>query len=105
MDRAARFRRRHGDLPPDGCDEIDNPLPGVLDPITLEQVQRPAMSPFSGHVMGLATWAAVLAGAPFEMNQVFSIFDRSSDKEFPVRRAGTWQTGLLCSYVRACPRE
>jgi hypothetical protein len=38
----------------------DNPLPGVIDPITLEPVVTPAMSIY-GHVMGLATWRAVLA--------------------------------------------
>ncbi|KAF8065639.1 hypothetical protein HT031_003240 [Scenedesmus sp. PABB004] len=35
-------------------------LPGVLDPVTLEPVVNPAISP-AGHVMGLATWKAVLA--------------------------------------------
>ena len=40
--------------------DADNPLPGVLDPITLEPIVRPAMSPY-GHVMGLATWIAVIA--------------------------------------------
>ena len=39
---------------------MDNPLPGSMDPITLEPMVRPAMSPF-GHVMGLATWSAVIA--------------------------------------------
>lgn len=33
---------------------------GVLDPVTLEPVVTPAISP-AGHVMGLATWRAVLA--------------------------------------------
>jgi hypothetical protein len=37
--------------------------PGVLDPITLEPVVNPAISP-AGHVMGLATWKAVLAENP-----------------------------------------
>jgi len=32
-----------------------NPLPKLIDPITLEPVVTPAISPF-GHVMGLATW-------------------------------------------------
>jgi hypothetical protein len=36
---------------------------GVLDPITLEPVICPAISP-AGHVMGLATWRAVLAENP-----------------------------------------
>jgi hypothetical protein len=33
---------------------------GLLDPVTLEPVVNPAISP-AGHVMGLATWKAVLA--------------------------------------------
>ena len=32
-----------------------NPLPGFVDPFTLEEVVKPAISP-SGHVMGLANW-------------------------------------------------
>ncbi len=38
----------------------DNPLPHHVDPITLEPVVAPAISPF-GHVMGMATWRAVLS--------------------------------------------
>ncbi len=30
---------------------LDNPLPGFLDPITLEEVVKPAISRY-GHVMG-----------------------------------------------------
>lgn len=37
-----------------------SPRAGVLDPVTLEPVVNPAISP-AGHVMGLATWRAVLA--------------------------------------------
>ncbi len=33
----------------------DNPLPGYIDPITLEEVKRPAISPY-GHVMGYDSW-------------------------------------------------
>ena len=33
----------------------DNPLPGFIDPITLQPVVNPAVSPH-GHVMGLQTW-------------------------------------------------
>ena len=40
--------------------DSDNPLPDFMDPITLEPVIRPAISPY-GHVMGAATWKAVLA--------------------------------------------
>lgn len=35
--------------------DADNPLPGFIDPITLEPVATPAISPW-GHVMGSATW-------------------------------------------------
>jgi hypothetical protein len=59
VDRAERARRRHGSDGVPSPDE-DNPLPHVIDPITLEPVVNPAISPF-GHVMGLATWHAVLA--------------------------------------------
>jgi hypothetical protein len=31
--------------------QYDNPLPGYIDPITLEEVVQPAISPY-GHVMG-----------------------------------------------------
>lgn len=34
----------------------DNPLPGFLDPITLEEVERPAISP-TGHVMDYKSWS------------------------------------------------
>ena len=53
MDRAQRYRRRNGGAG-GGADE-SNPLPDLIDPITLEPVVTPAISPF-GHVMGLATW-------------------------------------------------
>jgi len=36
-----------------------NPLPGYIDPITLEEVIRPAISPY-GHVMGYASWIKCL---------------------------------------------
>jgi len=59
VSRGDRARRRAG---ADGAPSPDasNPLPGFIDPITLEPVTRPAMSP-AGHVMGAATWKAVLA--------------------------------------------
>jgi len=63
VNRAERYKRR---LEDNGEEEAalkideDNPLPDVIDPITLEPVIRPAISPF-GHVMGAATWKAVLA--------------------------------------------
>lgn len=60
LDRAERARRRAGDGGSAAVADADNPLPHVIDPITLEPVVTPAMSP-AGHVMGLATWIAVLA--------------------------------------------
>ncbi len=35
---------------------LENPLPGFIDPITLEEVEMPAISP-SGHVMGYKNWS------------------------------------------------
>lgn len=61
MDRSQRYRKRCADngedLAADAAD--DNPIPGLIDPITLEPVTCPAISPY-GHVMGLATWKAVV---------------------------------------------
>lgn len=63
VNRAERYKRRlednGGEVAAFNIDD-DNPLPDVIDPITLEPVIRPAISPF-GHVMGAATWKAVLA--------------------------------------------
>ena len=51
--RTQRYRQRCGAA----GKEIDasNPLPHLIDPITLEPVVTPAISPH-GHVMGMATW-------------------------------------------------
>ncbi|KAG1383435.1 hypothetical protein G6F61_001369 [Rhizopus arrhizus] len=38
---------------------LDNPLPGFLDPITLEEVVKPAISRY-GHVMGYDSWVRCL---------------------------------------------
>ncbi|ORX81632.1 hypothetical protein K493DRAFT_308021 [Basidiobolus meristosporus CBS 931.73] len=37
----------------------DNPLPGFVDPITLDEVVKPAISPY-GHVMGYENWVRCL---------------------------------------------
>lgn len=58
MDRALRLRGRQACEAERGDDD-QSLLPGVVDPITLQRIASPAASP-SGHVMGLATWAAVL---------------------------------------------
>lgn len=73
VSRHERYRKRlqdHGDDEAAAADDPENPLPNLIDPITLEPVVRPAMSPW-GHVMGLATWKAVLAESgvcPFTKN-------------------------------------
>lgn len=58
VSRANRYRKRRA---ADGEEVVDddNPLPEHIDPITLEPVVGPAISPY-GHVMGMATWKAVL---------------------------------------------
>ena len=64
INRAERYRKRLEGSGEDASGlatlDDDNPLPDFIDPITLEPVIRPAISPF-GHVMGAATWKAVLA--------------------------------------------
>jgi hypothetical protein len=63
VSRGDRYRQRlmeNGEDAP--APDEDNPLPDLIDPITLEPVVRPAISPY-GHVMGMATWRAVLAEA------------------------------------------
>ena len=62
VSRTERYRNRLQDA---GDDEAaakvdsENPIPDFMDPITLEPVIAPAISPY-GHVMGSATWRAVL---------------------------------------------
>ncbi|KAJ1822307.1 hypothetical protein LPJ60_002107 [Coemansia sp. RSA 2675] len=41
----------------------NNPLPDLIDPITLEPVSKPAISPF-GHVMGYNSWVRCLMFPP-----------------------------------------
>jgi hypothetical protein len=58
--RSERYKRRNQEQ---GYEvENDSVLPGFMDPITLEPVVNPGLSPY-GHVMGMATWAAVLSDA------------------------------------------
>ncbi|KAI8144195.1 hypothetical protein BJV82DRAFT_668025 [Fennellomyces sp. T-0311] len=40
-------------------DEFENPLPGFVDPITLDEVVKPAISKY-GHVMGYDSWVRCL---------------------------------------------
>jgi hypothetical protein len=61
VSRTDRYRKRLEDNGEDTTNiDADNPVPEIIDPITLEPVIRPAISPY-GHVMGAATWRAVLA--------------------------------------------
>lgn len=60
---AAAAEEQQGQQQQDDGDDDDNPLPGFIDPVTLEAVVNPAISP-DGYVMGLATWRAVLSEAP-----------------------------------------
>ena len=62
VNRSERYKTRCKDRGDKNVDEEaneDNPLPGFTDPITLEPVVNPGISPY-GHVMGMATWRAVL---------------------------------------------
>jgi hypothetical protein len=56
VSRTDRYRKRCA-ADGDAAEYVDteNPLPGFIDPITLEPVVTPAVSSH-GHVMGLATW-------------------------------------------------
>lgn len=60
VSRTERYRQRCGNEGTAMDVDEDNPVPDLIDPITLEPVVRPAISPY-GHVMGAATWKAVLA--------------------------------------------
>jgi hypothetical protein len=60
--RGDRARARAGGEGGGGGAAVDesNPCPELIDPITLDPVVNPAISPY-GHVMGLATWTACLS--------------------------------------------
>ena len=62
VSRSERYRARCDNAAGSGSNECvgmrhdaDNPLPGLIDPITLGPASCPAISPY-GHVMGLASW-------------------------------------------------
>lgn len=65
MSRTNRYRKRCA-ADGDAAEYVDaeNPLPGFIDPITLEPVVTPAVSSH-GHVMGLATWKVRLIWQPW----------------------------------------
>ncbi|GMH41344.1 hypothetical protein BSKO_09254 [Bryopsis sp. KO-2023] len=63
LGRRERYKRRcanRGGEEEEDHENDDNPLQNFIDPITLEPVVGPAISPY-GHVMGMATWKAVLS--------------------------------------------
>ncbi len=54
--RQARYKKRYeADGEAGEYVDAENPLPDFVDPITLQPVINPAISPH-GHVMGLQTW-------------------------------------------------
>jgi len=57
----SRWRREEPEVTPPNSHE--NPLPGFVDPITLDEVIQPAMSPW-GHVMSYMTWSQCLSADP-----------------------------------------
>ncbi|KAK9846986.1 hypothetical protein WJX84_000674 [Apatococcus fuscideae] len=71
VSRSERYKKRcAADGDESGMVDDSNPLPDFIDPITLDPVIAPAISPY-GHVMGIATWKAVLAEhqhCPFTKN-------------------------------------
>eukprot|EP01135_Chromosphaera_perkinsii_P004303 Nk52_evm15s276 gene=Nk52_evmTU15s276 len=54
-----RSRLLQGDLNEEDKAETPNPLPGFIDPITLDEVVMPAISP-TGHVMSYSSWLQCL---------------------------------------------
>ena len=65
VSRTERYRNRlqeAGDEEAAAKVDSENPIPDFMDPITLEPVIAPAISPY-GHVMGSATWRAVLGAS------------------------------------------
>ncbi|ORY44360.1 hypothetical protein BCR33DRAFT_716914 [Rhizoclosmatium globosum] len=47
----------------------NNPLPGMIDPITLENIVRPAISPY-GHVVGYDTWNVSVYQEPLSRREL-----------------------------------
>lgn len=71
MNRHERYSRRSGG---EYVDE-NNPIPGWIDPITLEPCANPAISPY-GHVMGMATWKVSLPPPPPLPHQVILVLQK-----------------------------
>jgi len=60
INRGERARARAGGAGEAAAPDDSNPCADLIDPITLEPVVNPAISPY-GHVMGMATWSACLS--------------------------------------------
>ena len=60
VNRSERYKARCKDRGMEADVDDENPIPEFIDPITLESVINPGISPY-GHVMGMATWRAVLS--------------------------------------------
>eukprot|EP01134_Creolimax_fragrantissima_P007819 CFRG7819T1 len=54
-----RLRLKRGELNEEDMEEAPNPLPGLMDPITLTEVVMPAISP-TGHVLSYSSWVQCL---------------------------------------------
>ncbi|KAF1801934.1 Homeodomain-like DNA binding domain-containing transcription factor [Mucor lusitanicus] len=54
-----RTRTRNTQAPHASANQDENPLPGFIDPITLDEVIKPAISTY-GHVMGYDSWVRCL---------------------------------------------
>ena len=59
IQRKERYLNRLMSQGQDACFEDDNPLPDYQDPITLQPVVVPALSPY-GHIAGYYTWTQSL---------------------------------------------
>jgi hypothetical protein len=55
IERRERYEKRTGTIVID----VDNPIPNYSDPITMQTVVNPYISPY-GHVMGYSTWVQCL---------------------------------------------
>lgn len=91
LSRNERYKTRCG---ADGVAAVDasNPLPERFDPITLEPVVSPAISPY-GHVMGAATWK--VRPAPTPSNSRVHVYACLKDPYAMAQRAAHCQGRLL----------
>lgn len=93
VSRTERYRKRCGDEGSAAVDE-SNPLPHFIDPITLEPVVTPAISPW-GHVMGLATWKV-----SFRQPLVFWSVIVAVTESYTLSRRHCWDRPMACCHPR-----